>query len=146
MDSTVKLVFSIIAAAAVLLNLYGAFTANRKLFLSGLSLFSILPIIGETMGLIQEGTPVHLAVMGLYIVQLILAFPIAMDTTNETGNVSKLITKIALSMLIINIGGAIYILCFNAGVPHRFGYCHIVIALSILYVMIRRMGGKVYWK
>ena len=145
MDPTLKLVFSIIAAAAVLLNLYGAFTANRKLFLWGLCLFSILPIIGETTGFFTDKTFVHVAVALLYIVQLILAFPVAMDATNQNSAVSTLTLKIALSLLLINVGGIFYILCFNAGVPHRFGYCHAVIALSILYVIVRRMGGKPFW-
>lgn len=146
MDPTVKLIFSIFAAATVLLNLYGAFTANRKFFLWGLCLFSVLPIIGESTGFSTDGASVHIAVLTLYVVQLILTFPVARDTANDNNAVvSKLIFKMMLSALVINIGGVIYILCFNSGVPHRFGYCHIVLALSILYMMSRRMSGKAFW-
>jgi len=146
MDPTVKLIFSIFAGATVLLNLYGAFTANRKLFLWGLCLFSILPIIGEATGFNTDKASVHIAVIILFVVQLILTLPVTRDTANDNNAVvSKLIFKMMLSVLVINIGGIIYILCFNSGVPHRFGYCHAVIALSILYVMIRRMSGKAFW-
>src|ERR1700753_2686896 len=124
MNSTVLLVFSIFGAAMVLLTLYGTFKANRKLFLSGLCYFSLLPIIGESMAYNADKASVHVIVAMVYLAQFVLAFPSKIEYGADNAAAGKLVSKIALALLIFNIGGAVYIFCLNAGVPHRFGYCH----------------------
>jgi len=138
MNPTVKLIFSIFGAVLTLLTLYGAVKADRKLFLSGLCFFSLLPIIGESMAYNADGASVHIIVVLVFISQFVLAFPNSIDY-NDNAAAGKLVSKIALALLIFNIGGIIYIFCLKAGVPRRFGCCHIAFALAIIYIQIKRM-------
>ena len=142
MDSTTELIFTIAGGALTLLCLYGAFTGNKKLFLSGLCYFSILPIIGESMGYNADKASVHVIVVLVFITQIILTFPSNIEYGPENTAANKLVGKISLAILIFNIGGIIYIFCLNSGVPARFGYFHVALSLAILYIMFKRMGGK----
>lgn len=145
MNSTVLWIFSIFGAALTLLTLYGAVKADKKLFLTGLCYFSILPIIGESMGYSADKASVHIIVVLVFITQFILAFPSKIEFGADNIAAVKLVGKISLVLLIFNIGGIIYIFCLNAGVPHRFGYCHVALSLAILYVMIKRAGSNGVW-
>jgi len=140
MNSTVNLIFTVVGGALVLLTLYGAVTLNRKLFLSGLCFFSLLPIIGEGMAYSADTKAlVHFIVLSVFVVQLILAAPtnISYDFTNVAA--SRLTGKIALALLVINVIGAVYIFCLKADVPVQFGYYHIGLSLAIIYVIFKRM-------
>ena len=56
-------------------------------------------------------------------------------------------TEIGLAMLAINLGSAYVILCLDFGVAQQFGYYHLVISLSMLYLMYRRFTGEgISWK
>lgn len=145
MNSTVLWIFSIFGAAMVLLTLYGAVVANRKFFLSGLCFFSILPIIGEMMGYNADKASVHIIVALVFVAQFILMFPNTIEYGKENIAAGKLVVKISLAVLVFNIGGIIYIFCLNAGVPHRFGYCHIAFSLMILYIIFKRMSSGAIW-
>jgi hypothetical protein len=149
MNSTVELIFSIAGGALVLLALYGAVTLNRKLFLSGLCFFSLLPIIGESMAYNTDKAPIHIIVLFVFVVQLVLAAPTNITYGADNVAASKLTGKIALALLVINVVGAVFILCLKAQVPVQFGYYHIGLSLAILYVMAKRMtatGGWVWAK
>jgi hypothetical protein len=139
MNSTVELIFTIFGGAMVLLSIYGAVVANRKIFLSGLCFFSILPIIGESMAYGQNKASVHVIVALVFLAQFVLMFPNTIEYGKENIAAGKLVTKISLAVLIFNIGGAVYILCLGGGVPYRFGYCHIAFSLIILYIIFKRM-------
>jgi hypothetical protein len=145
MDSTVKLIFSIFAAATTLLTLYGAVKADRKLFLSGLCFFSILPVVGESMAYNADGASLHVIVALVFLTQFVLAFPNNIEYGADNIAAGKLTTKIALALLIFNIGGIIYVFCLKSMVPHRFGYCHIALSLAIIYAMVRRMTNNGVW-
>ncbi len=142
MDSTVLWVFSILGSVLTLLTLYGALKADRRFFLSGLCYFSILPIIGESMGYGADKASVHIIVVLVFITQFILAFPSKIEFGADNVAAVKLVGKISLALLIFNIGGIIYIFCLHAGVPRRFGCFHIALSLAILYVIIKRLTGK----
>ncbi|MDB5030306.1 hypothetical protein [Mucilaginibacter sp.] len=142
MNSTVELIFTIIGGALTLLTLYGALKANRKFFLSGLCFFSILPIIGESMGYNADKASVHIIVILVFIAQFVLTFPNNIEFGPENTAASKLVGKISLAILVFNIGGIIYIFCLNSGVPARFGYFHVAFSLAIIYIIIKRMTGK----
>src|SRR5476649_2699435 len=98
MNSTVLWIFSIYGAIMLLLSVYGTIKADRKLFLSGLCLFSVLPIIGESMAYNADGLSVHVIVAMVFVAQFVLAFP---NTIEYNGNAAagKLATKIALALL-----------------------------------------------
>jgi len=142
MNPTVELIFTVLGAALTLLTLYGAATLSRKLFLSGVCYFSILPIIGESMRYGDDKATIHVMVAVLYLVQLILTFPNAIVYGPENTAAVKITSKNALAVLVINVAGAAFILCLNAGVPMQFGYYHLVIALAVLYLIIRKVSSN----
>lgn len=146
MNQTMNLIFTIVGGALVLLNVYGAITLNRKAFLSGLCFISILPLIGEGMAYNADKASVHVIVIFVFITQIVLAFPNNIIYGPDNLAASKLATKIVLALLIFNIGGVVYIFCLNAGVPVQFGYYHAVFALTIIYLLIKRMTSGAYLK
>jgi hypothetical protein len=142
MDKTIELIFTIYGGALTLLTVYGAFKANRKLFLSGICFFSILPIVGESMSYSADKGMVHVMVIMIYVTQFILAFPSNIQYGAENTAAGKLVAKIALGLLATNTAGGVYILCLHAPVPIWFGYMHVVMSLAIIYIIIRRATGK----
>jgi len=146
MNSTVELIFTVVGAALVLLAVYGALKLDRKLFLSGLCFFSILPIIGETMGYNADKAPIHVLVIFVFVIQLVLALPNKIVYGAENIAATQLATKIALSILIINVVGAVFVLYLNSGVPAQFGYFHIAFSLAIAYLLIKRTSSGAWIK
>lgn len=149
MNPTVELIFTIVGGALVLLTLYGAVTLNRKFFLSGICFFSILPLIGESMAYSMDKEPVHVLVIFIFLVQMVLTMPTNISYGSDNVAASKLTGKIALAILLINIGGIVFIFCLKAAVAAQFGYYHVGIALAVIYVMFKRMtatGGWVWAK
>ena len=141
MNPTVELIFKIVGGALVLLNIYGAVKSDRKLFLSGLCFFSIIPILGESITYGDDKAPVHIIVILVFIAQFILTFPNNIQYGPENSAASKLVMKISLALLVFNIGGILFVLCLNSGVPAVFGYYHVAFALSLIYMMYKRMSG-----
>lgn len=129
----------------MLLTIYGAVRSDRKLFLSGIFYFSFIPIIGESMDYNADKAPIHILVIFIFITQLVLALPNNITYGPDNVAATKLSGKIALALLIINIGAVVFIFFLNAGVALQFGYYHAVIDLAILYLIIRRMGNGAAW-
>jgi len=142
MDSTINMIFTIVGGALTLLTVYGVVKLNRKLFLSGICFFSLLPMIGEGMAYNADKASVHVIVFMVFLAQFVLAFPSQIIFGQENVAANKLTTKIGLALLIFNIGGVVFIFCLNAGVPLQFGYYHIVISLALAYLMIKRNTGN----
>jgi hypothetical protein len=142
MDATINMIFTIVGAALTLLTVYGVLKLNRKLFLSGICLFSLLPIIGEGMAYGNDSAPIHVIVMMVFVAQIALTFPNQIVYGPENTAANKLTTKIGLALIIINVTGAVFILCLKAQVPAQFGYYHIVISLALIYLMIKRNTGN----
>jgi len=145
MNQTIDWIFTIAGAAFVLLTIYGALKASRKLFLSGIFFFSFLPIIGESMAYNADKGSVHVLVIFIFITQMVLALPNNITYGSDNVAATKLSAKIAWALLIINIGAVVFIFCLHPGVELRFGYYHVAIALAILYLIIRRMGNGAAW-
>lgn len=146
MNSTIELIFTIVGAVLVLLTVYGAIKLDRKLFLSGLCFFSLLPIIGESIGYNADKAPIHVLVIFVFVIQMILAWPNNIVYGTDNTAASKLAIKVALSLLIINAVGAVFIFCLHAGVAVQFGYFHLVSALAILYLLIKRSTSNAWVK
>ncbi len=145
MNSTVNLIFTVAGAALVLLSLYGAITLNRRSFLSGFCFFSFLPIIGESMAYNTDKGAVHLMVLTLFVVQFLIQIPDKHLYTRDDLSAKTLATKIGLSVLVINIAGAVYVLCLKSGVPVQFGYYHVAFALIELLVLVRAYTTNSNW-
>ena len=74
------------------LTFWGAFKMNRKYFLSGICLFSILPIMGETSTFLGSHEALSLLTAGIFVAQLILSFP-SNITYNIMPNKFELLNK-----------------------------------------------------
>jgi hypothetical protein len=142
MNSTIELIFTVAGAALTLLAVYGAVRSDRKLFLSGIFYFSFLPLIGESMGYNADKAPIHILVIFMFLIQLALSLPNNITYGQDNAAANKLSAKIAIALLLINVGGVVYIFCLHPGVPHRFGYFHGILSLAILYLIIKRMGNN----
>ena len=149
MDDTMTLIFTGVGGLLALLSAYGAFKMDRKLFLSGVWYFSLLPIIGETMRYMDPVTssPYTLTLICTFIAQFLLTRPDNNNYGMDNTAAVALATKIGLAILAINLGSAYVILCLDFGVAQQFGYYHLVISLSMLYLMYRRFTGEgISWK
>ena len=142
MNKTTELIFTIVGAALTLLTVYGAVKLDRKLFLSGLFYFSFIPIIAESMAYCSDKTAVHIMVITVFLTQLVLALPNTIVYGQDNVAATKLSAKIALAFLIINVAGAVFVLCLNSGVAAQFGYYHIVFVLAVVYLMFKRMSSN----
>ena len=127
------------------MTVYGAITLSRKLFLSGICFFSFLPLIGEGMAYHSDKGAIHVMVFCLFLCQFVLALPNKITYGPENAAATKLSSKIALGLLIINIAGAAYVLCLKSGVPVQYGYYHVVIAVAVVYLLMRRFIGAGAW-
>ena len=149
MDDTMTLIFTGVGGLLALLSAYGAFKMDRKLFLSGVCYFSLLPIIGETMRYMDPATSSQytLTLICTFIAQFLLTRPDNNNYGMDNTAAVALATKIGLAILAINLGSAYVILCLDFGVAQQFGYYHLVISLSMLYLMYRRFTGEgISWK
>ena len=142
MNSTINLIFTIVGAALTLLTIYGAVKMDRKLFLSGICYFSFLPIIGESLSYNTDQAPIHIMVISIFLVQFVLTLPIKITFGPDNLAAVKIVAKISIALLIINVAATVYIFCLKAGVPAQFGYYHIVISLAIVYLIIKRISSN----
>ena len=108
MDETMTLIFTGVGGLLALLSVYGAFKMDRKLFLSGVCYFSLLPIIGETMRYMDPATssPYTLTLICTFIAQFLLTRPDNNDYGMDNTAAVALATKIGLAILAINLGSA----------------------------------------
>ena len=129
------------------LTFWGAFKMNRKYFLSGICLFSILPIMGETSAFLVSHEALSLLTAGIFVAQLILSFPSNISYNSENAAASVLSVKISLAMLIINLVQGFIILNLVTNVNAQHGYAHILIGVALIYLIIKRYTTKgLYWK
>ena len=129
--------FTIVGGALVLLSLYGAVKLNRRLFLSGYCLYSILPVIGESLGYNADKAPAHVLMIFMFVAQFLLQFPDGNIYSRDNSIAVTLATKIGLGVILINAGAAVYVLCLSTGLPATFGYYHIAFIAIMIYVMIK---------
>jgi hypothetical protein len=145
MNPTIQMIFEIVGGALILLSIYGAAKLDRRLFMSGFCFFSILPIIGESMGYNADKGAVHLLVVFLYVVQFIIMFPDRKIYGKDNATATLLASKIGLAVLFINVAGAVFVLCLSQGVPAIFGYYHIALVVVMLYAVVRGNTSNVSW-
>lgn len=119
------------------LTVYGAITLKRSLLLYGICLYSILPILGESKSFLENGELVHLTIIMAFIAQLIIAFPTKPNYGPDNLAATSLAKKIGLAILITNLVQGYIIVGMSLGVPTRYGYCHLIIAAAMLFVIVR---------
>jgi hypothetical protein len=139
------MIFTIVGGALVLLSAYGAVKRDRRLYMSGFFFYSFLPIIGESVSYSANKLSIHILMIFVFIAQLLLQIPDKNLYGRENLSAITLATKIGLTILVINVGAAVAILCLNLGAPVQFGYYHIAFALIVIYVMIIRFTSNIGW-
>ncbi len=133
MTTTVEYILTIAGAFCVFLNIYGVFTYNRRLLLSGLFFYCIIPFIQESMAYKNDKLPVHILLFISFIIQLAFTLPNNNNYSTQNLPAIKLAIKIALCLTVINILGAVNVFILNPTIPFQFGIFHITFILSIAY-------------
>ena len=128
------------------LTVYRAITLKRSLLLYGICLYSILPILGESKSFFENGELVHLTIIMAFVAQLIIAFPTKPNYSPDDLAASNLAKKIGLAIFITNLAQGYIIIGMNLGVPIRYGYFHLIIAIAMLFVILKSISNpKMKW-
>ena len=138
--TTFSVLFIAIAAA-------GALKQQRKLFLTGIFLWSLIPVIGEGAKYSQDHDLSHLLVMALFFALAILTAPSKLSYNSENLAATHLAKKIGAAVIFVNLFQAFNILANDVGVPDLFGYFHIVAAVVVIYpVYMSLTNSNSGWK
>jgi peptidoglycan/LPS O-acetylase OafA/YrhL len=138
--TTFSVLFIAIAAA-------GAFKQQRKLFLTGIFLWSLIPVIGEGAKYSQDLDLSHLLVMALFFTLAVLTAPSKLTYNSENLAATHLAKKIGAAVIFVNLFQAFNILANDVGVPDLFGYFHIVAAIVVIYpVYMSLTNSNSAWK
>jgi hypothetical protein len=127
----------------ILVAAYGAIKRIRDLFLFGICFFGICPIIGEGIGYAQDNNIVHLFIIVMFLGQVIVTLPINTSFDEKNKAAMALSNRIGCAILVINLFQGYLILSKSLDVPHQFGYMHFVIALIMLYSVLRSGKEKI---
>ena len=128
------------------ITVYGAITFKRSFLLYGICLYSILPILGESKSFFENGELVHLTIIMAFVAQLIIAFPTKPNYSPDDLAASNLAKKIGLAIFITNLAQGYIIIGMNLGVPIRYGYFHLIIAIAMLFVILKSISNpKMKW-
>ena len=138
--------FTIIGSAFILIALYGAIKLKRTFLLLGICLFSVLPIIGESIAYSSDNSLVHVPIIMAFLAQVIITLPVKVMYGPENIAATKIAQKIGLAIIVTNLFQAYIILGLNLEVPSQYGYFHIVIALIVIYSIIRSRSVEGPWK
>ena len=138
--TTFSVLFIVIAAA-------GAIKQQRKLFLTGIFLWSLIPVIGEGAKYSQDHDLSHLLAMALFFTLAVLSAPIKLTYNSENIAATHLAKKIGAAVIFVNLFQAFNILSNDVGVPDLFGYFHIVAAVVVIYpVYMSLTNSNSGWK
>ena len=144
---TSEIIFSALGTLFVLLTVFGALKLNRKNFLLGIFLFSLLPILGEYMAYRDAGEWGMLATMMAFLGIAIVTFPNKTQYGSENVAATAIARKVGLAIIVVNAFQAYMILGVRGDVPSQYGYMHIVLAAAVIYVVIKSNSDKGFsWK
>jgi hypothetical protein len=135
MNETTLLILGTIAGVVTSISIYGVIKKERKFFLLGLFLYSLLVVPNELMAYFDSGNMVHLMTAGLWTVQFVIAFPVKASYNSTNTAAYMLVKKMLLSIIVINLCGIS--LTYNVdALPDFFALYHgIFCALSTLLVI-----------
>ena len=142
-----ELLATVVTFTFVATTAYGAFTHQRNWFTLGICLFSIMPVVGELNNYLMDNELVHLAIILVFIGQIIISLPVKTSYGTKNSSAYALSIKIGLSIFVTNLLHGCFILSTPLNVPHQFGYFHLGIAIILLYSIIKSGSKKdVRWK
>ncbi|MDH3698817.1 MAG: hypothetical protein OER83_07150 [Flavobacteriaceae bacterium] len=139
---TTELIFSSLGVLFILLSAFGALKQNRRNFLLGIFLFSLLPIIGEYQAYMQAGEWGMLVTMLAFLGIAIISFPNKVNYGSDNVAAMALARKIGLAIIVVNLFQAYIILGVRDDVPSQYGYMHIVLAAVVIYTVVKSKSAK----
>jgi hypothetical protein len=102
MNETTLLILGTIAGVVTSISIYGVIKKERKFFLLGLFLYSLLVVPNELMAYFDSGNMVHLMTAGLWTVQFVIAFPVK-ASYNSTNTAAYMLVKKCYYPLLLSI-------------------------------------------
>ena len=147
MFPTFEILGFLIALLFVVVTACGVITLKKNWFALGICCFSIIPVVGELYNYSLDNKLLHLAIIIMFIPQIIVTIPVKPNYGNDNVSAFDLNKKIMLSILVPNLLHGCFILGAELDVPHQFGYLHLVVALIIFYTVLKSNSDEgIHWK
>ena len=140
METVKTLIFSL----CIIIIIYGIIKKNRLFFNYGYLIVGLLIIIDQIIIYISSYDPLNLALISLWLIQVILVIPNKLPPLTKDGSViaKSAIPKIMVSLTIINFFGAYYALTVDY-IPDIAVYGHIILGLFPIAPAYFILAGKI---
>ena len=128
----------------IIIIIYGIIKKNRLFFNYGYLIVGLLIIIDQIIIYTSSYDPLNLALISLWLIQVILVIPNKLPPLTKDGSViaKSAIPKIMVSLTIINFFGAYYALTVDY-IPDIAVYGHIILGLFPIAPAYFILAGKI---
>ena len=141
MNPIVEIFGTLFNSIFVLIAAYGAIKQKKDLLLFGICFFSIGPVIIGLIAYAQDDNILHLFVIMVFLGQMILTLPSRYNYKDKAA--IALSNRIGCAILVINLFQGYLLLNNYLDVPNQFDYMHLVIAIIMLYSVLRSGKEKI---
>ena len=140
METVKTLIFSL----CIIIIIYGIIKKNRLFFNYGYLIVGLLIIIDQIIIYTSSYDPLNLALISLWLIQVILVIPNKLPPLTKDGSViaKSAIPKIMVSLSIINFFGAYYASTVDY-IPDIAVYGHIILGLFPIAPAYFILAGKI---
>ena len=140
METVKTLIFSL----CIIVIIFGIIKKNRLFFNYGYLIVGLLIIIDQIIIYISSYDPLNLALISLWLIQVILVIPNKLPPLTKDGSViaKSAIPKIMVSLSIINFFGAYYASTVDY-IPDIAVYGHIILGLFPVAPAYFILAGKI---
>ena len=140
METVKTLIFSL----CIIIIIYGIIKKNRLFFNYGYLIVGLLIIIDQIIIYISSYDPLNLALISLWLIQVILVIPNKLPPLTKDGSViaKSAIPKIMVSLSIINFFGAYYASTVDY-IPDIAVYGHVILGLFPVAPAYFILTGKI---
>jgi len=140
METVKTLIFSL----CIIIIIFGIIKKNRLFFNYGYLIVGLLIIIDQIFIYISSYDPLNLALISLWLIQVILVIPNKLPPLTKDGSViaKSAIPKIMVSLSIINFFGAYYASTVDY-IPDIAVYGHIILGLFPVAPAYFILAGKI---
>ena len=140
METIKTLIFSL----CIMIIIYGIIKKNRLFFNYGYLIVGLLIIVDQMIIYISSYDPLNLALISLWLIQVILVIPNKLPPLTKDGSViaKSAIPKIMVSLSIINFFGAYYASTVDY-IPDIAIYGHIILGLFPVAPAYFILAGKI---
>ena len=140
METVKTLIFSL----CIIIIIYGIIKKNRLFFNYGYLIVGLLIIIDQIIIYTSSYDPLNLALISLWLIQVILVIPNKLPPLTKDGSViaKSAIPKIMVSLSIINFFGAYYASTVDY-IPDIAIYGHIILGLFPVAPAYFILAGKI---